>query len=110
MAEPEQDSSFEIDGQSRSKWTISWRSGAVVRLVTRRLCPDHGQLGSNANVADGGIRKGTRSDETRPIPPWPHPPLRPKRVASGVAGLRSGSGPGDARHALLPKPLANNTP
>ena len=44
-------------------------------------------LGSNANIADGGIRKGTRSDETRPIVrPWPLPPLRPKRAASGLAG------------------------
>jgi len=32
-------------------------------------------LDSNANVADSGIRKGTRSDETRPIiRPWPLPP------------------------------------
>jgi len=38
---------------------------------------DHSQLGSNANVADGGIRKGTRPDEIRPIiRPWPLPPLR----------------------------------
>jgi len=33
-----------------------------------------GQLEGNANVADGGIRKGTRSDEIRPIiRPWPLP-------------------------------------
>jgi hypothetical protein len=31
--------------------------------------------------------------ETRPIiRPWPLPPLRPKRAASGVASLRYGSG------------------
>src|SRR5437899_9144889 len=30
-------------------------------------CQSQGQLGSNANVADGGIRKGTRSDEIRPV-------------------------------------------
>jgi hypothetical protein len=31
--------------------------------------------------------------ETRPIVRrWPLPPLRPKRAASGVAGLRYGSG------------------
>jgi hypothetical protein len=34
---------------------------------------DRGEvLGSNANVADGGIRNGTRSDKIRPIiRPWP---------------------------------------
>src|SRR6266576_2752501 len=37
---------------------------------------------------------------------WPLPPLRPKRAAYGVAGLRSGSGQEDARHALI-KPLAS---
>ena len=57
-----------------------------------------GQLGSNANVADGGIRKGTRSDEIRPII---RPPLRPKRAASGVAGLRYVSGQGKTNHALM---------
>ena len=56
-------------------------------------CQSQGQLGSNANVADGGIRKGTRSDETHPIiPPWPLPLLRPKRAAYGVAGLCYGKG------------------
>ena len=56
-------------------------------------CAEIPILGSNANVADDGIRKGTRSDEIRPIiRPRPLPPLRPKRAASGVAGLRSGSG------------------
>jgi hypothetical protein len=59
------------------------------------FCLDPGKLGSNANVADGGIRKGTRSDEIRPIiRPWPLPPLRPRRAASVVAGLRYGSGQG----------------
>src|SRR5258708_30639661 len=48
---------------------------------------------SNADVADGGISQGTRSDEIRPtIRPWPLPPLRPKRAASSVASLRYGSG------------------
>jgi hypothetical protein len=33
------------------------------------------------------------ASETRPgIRLWPLPPLRPKRAASGVAGLRYGSG------------------
>jgi len=60
------------------------------------------QPGSNANVADGGIRGGTRSDEIRPIiRPWPLPPLRPKRAASGVAGLRYGSGQRMTNHALM---------
>jgi hypothetical protein len=32
------------------------------------------QMRSNADVVDGGIRKGTRSDEIRPmIRPWPLP-------------------------------------
>ena len=62
---------------------------------------DNGQLGSNANVADG-IRKATRSDEIRPIiRRWPLPPLRPKRAASGVAGLRFGSGQRKTNHALM---------
>ena len=62
---------------------------------------DDEQLGSNANVPDG-IRKATRSDEIRPIiRPWPLPPLRPKRAASGVAGLRYGSGQGKTNHALM---------
>jgi len=38
---------------------------------------------------------------------WPLSPLRPRRAAYGVAGLRSGSGQGDARHALMAKSLAN---
>src|SRR6266550_4407278 len=63
-------------------------------------CQSQGQLGSNANVADGGIRKGTRSDEIRPvIRRWPLPPLRPKRAASGVAGLRYGGGQRKTNHA-----------
>jgi hypothetical protein len=53
------------------------------------------------NIADG-IRKGTRSDQIRPIiRPWPLPPLRPKRAASGVAGLRYGSGQHKTNHALM---------
>src|SRR5260370_39738676 len=61
-----------------------------------------GQTGSNANVADGGTRKGTRSDEIRPIiRPWPLPPLRPKRAASRVAGLRYGTGRRKTNHALI---------
>jgi len=80
----------------------------IVRLVGLGLRLDHEQLGSNANVADGGIRKGIHSDETRPIiPPWPLPPLWPKRAAYGVAGLRSRSGQGQARHALMAKPRAS---
>jgi len=68
---------------------------------------DDEQLGSNANVADGGIRKGTRSDEIRPIiRPRPLPPLRPKRAASGVAGLRYGSGQRKTNHALMSETLA----
>jgi hypothetical protein len=57
----------------------------------------------NANVADG-IRKATRSDEIRPIiRRWPLPPLRPKRAASGVVGLRYGSGQRKTNHALMSK-------
>jgi hypothetical protein len=48
------------------------------------------------------IRKPTGSDEIRPIiRPWPVPPLRPKRAASGVAGLRYGSGERKTNHALM---------
>jgi hypothetical protein len=62
--------------------------------------PD-GQIGSNANVAGGGICKGTRSAEIRPIMrSWPLAPLRPKRAASDVAGLRYGSGQRKTNHAL----------
>ena len=32
---------------------------------------------------------------------WPLPPLRPKRAASGVAGLRYGSGQLKTNHALM---------
>jgi hypothetical protein len=76
----------------------------MVDICTRLLGfrPSHGQTGSNANVADGGTPKGTRSDEIRPIiRPWPLPPLRPKRAASGVAGLRYGSGQRKTNHALM---------
>jgi hypothetical protein len=37
----------------------------------------------------------------------PLPPLRPKRAAYGVAGLRSESGQRDSRRALMAKPLAS---
>ena len=51
-------------------------------------------LARHLYVADGGIRKGIRLDEIRPIiRPPPLPPLRPKRAAYGVAGRRFGSGP-----------------
>src|SRR2546426_4743713 len=33
-----------------------------------------------------------------PCPHWPLPPLRPKRSASGVAGLRSGRGQRSEEH------------
>ena len=74
-----------------------------MREVEAPLAPaaDDGQIGSNANVADG-IRKAARSDEIRPIiRRWPLPPLRPKRAASGVAGLRYGSGQRKTNHALM---------
>ncbi len=49
---------------------------------------DYSELGSNANVADDGNRKGTRSDEIRPIiRRWPFPPLRPRRAASGKTSI-----------------------
>jgi|SRR5258708_7973967 len=69
---------------------------------------DYGQLGSNANVADSGIRKGARSEEIRPIVrPWPLPALRPRRAASGVAGLRYGSGQRNPKHALMAQASAS---
>jgi hypothetical protein len=72
------------------------------------LRPVDGQLGSNANVADSGIRKGAHSDEIRPIVrPWPLPALRPKRAASGVAGLRYGSGQLKRNHALMSETSAS---
>ena len=65
------------------------------------MTPESRQLGSNANVEDGS-RKAIHSDEIRPIiRPWPLPPLRPKRAASGVAGLRYGSGQRKTNHALM---------
>src|SRR5216683_2379808 len=52
-------------------------------------------------AVDGGVRKGSRSDEIRPIiGPWPLPPLRTKRAASGVAGLRYGRGQRKTNHVL----------
>ncbi len=75
---------------------------AVSAAVSKLFLLDDAQLGSNANVADGGIRKGTRSDEIRPIiRRWPLPPLRPKRDASGVAGLRYGIGQRKTNRALI---------
>ena len=60
-----------------------WEIGSSIPSLAR-LRADDGQLGSNANVAGRGIRKGTSLDETRPIiPPWPLPPLRPNRAAYG---------------------------
>jgi hypothetical protein len=42
------------------------------------------------------------SDELSPERPrWPLPPLRPKRAAYGIAGLRYGSGQRDTAHALM---------
>jgi hypothetical protein len=55
------------------------------------------------------IRQATGSDEIRPIiHPWPLPPPRPKRAASGVAGLRYGSGQGKTNHALMSETSAGN--
>src|SRR5882762_7521912 len=73
------------------------------------LVHDRGEvLGSNADVADSGISQRTRSDEIRPtIRPWPLPPLRPKRDASGVAGLRYGSGQRKTNHALMSETSAD---
>jgi len=54
--------------------------------------------------------QGTRSDEFRPmICPWPLPPLRPKRAASGVAGLRYGSGQDKTNHALMSETSGGQT-
>ena len=76
--------------------------GHYLLHYARRLLPESRATRSNANVADGGIRKGTRSDEIRPvIRRWPLPPLRPKRAASGVAGLRYGGGQRKTNHALM---------
>ncbi len=39
------------------------------------------------------------------------PPLRPKRAACGVAGLRSGSGQRDSNHALMtPQSASESAP
>jgi hypothetical protein len=40
------------------------------------------------------------------ICPYPLPPLRPERAASGVGGLRHGSGPAQANHALMSETAA----
>lgn len=57
---------------------------------------------SNADVADGGIRKVRARNEIRPlVGPQPLPPLRPKRDACGVAGLRYGSDQLKTNHALM---------
>src|SRR5258706_15323962 len=80
------------------------------RSLTSRVASAAGRLrsdGQTGSNADGGTRKETRSDEIRPIiRPWPLPPLRPKRAASGVAGLRYGSGQHKTNHALMSETLA----
>jgi hypothetical protein len=70
-------------------------------MMNSELVTEAARSTRNANVADG-IRKATRSDEIRPtIHLWPLLPLRPKRAASGVAGLRYGSGQRKTNHALM---------
>ncbi len=90
----------------RSRLGLSWK----LHLEFAADCgTDDEQLGSNANVPDG-IRKATRSDEIRPIiRPWPLPPLRPKRAASGVAGLRYRSGQRKTNHALMSETSAGTS-
>ena len=57
----------------------------------------------------GAFAEHTLSDEIRPIiRPWPLPPLRPKRAASGGAGLRYGSGQRKTNHALMSETSAGN--
>jgi len=47
-------------------------------------------------------------DESRPkLGRWPLPPLRPKRDASGVAGLRYGSGQRKTNRALMSETSAD---
>src|SRR5437879_6119463 len=70
------------------------------------MCKCGGHLGritgSNADVADGGIRKvRARTRFAQQSIPGHSPPLRPKRAASGVAGLRYGSGQLKTNHALM---------
>ena len=75
------------------------RAVCVERLL--RICAGSDPQGrpypdSNANVADGGIRKGTRSDEIRPITVPGHslrydlsaPPPASQVFATGGAGAR----------------------
>ena len=51
---------------------------------------------------DGGISQGYALGRDSPNDsPWPLPPLRPERAASGVAGLRYGSGQRKTNHALM---------
>ena len=59
-------------------------------------------------TADGTVSPGFRWDDTRlKLRRWPIPPLRPKRDAYVVAGLRSESGQGDARYVLIAELLAS---
>ena len=66
-----------------------------------RLPPSEGQVGIMQTGA-GAVSPGCRWDDSRlRLRPWPLPPLRPKRAASGVAGLRYGSGQRNTNHALM---------
>jgi hypothetical protein len=47
------------------------------------------------NSCQGGLLASGLAIKPCLVSPWPLPPLRPKRSAYGVAGLRSGSGQGD---------------
>src|SRR5260370_41860209 len=82
----------------------------MLRGCLHRWRAHHGQTGSKENVADGGQRKRTRSDEIRPIiRRWPLPPPRPKPAVSGVAGLRYGGGQRKTNHALMSETAAGET-
>jgi Domain of unknown function (DUF6438) len=84
----------------------------LVKVRGEGLCLDDGQREST-NVADGAIRKGSRSDEIRPIiRPWPLPPLRPKRAASiGCRAMwRSKRGPAPRRARKSAYHVVFNTP
>jgi hypothetical protein len=72
---------------------------SAIRSCGRLVVPPilaESRLGSNANFAEGGISRGHQLRRD-----WPLPPLRPKRAASGVAVLRSGSGQRKTNHALM---------
>src|SRR5260370_22005609 len=61
-----------------------------------------GQTGSNANVADGGTRKGTRSDEIRPIiRPLPLPQTTPTTPEAPRLGRSGGRRQRKTNHALI---------